>query len=404
MACSARGFCNVGSARLARRARLRDRNGVEVADARREDRLAGFSESGNPLANPRSIKSASDHVSRTHDSGVLAYRQEPKDSQRLAIMRIADDEKRIKRLGYLLQIGRGWTERAGVAGRRHWTLNLEQPKCLPISRSRSSPITPQMLKGITYDSNDRVAFAADLEAIRSLAFSILALRTLFDWFLAGDEERLSRGKFVVITMDDGSNLDFLDFGAFRSMNSMLRDFVLRRGSAVGERHLATSFVVASPDARRLGKARDFWWRACVNESLIGIESHSWDHCAPNVHPVAQKDQIKGTFRHVETYEDADVQFRKAREYIESVTHSDCRYFAYPWGQRNAYLIGQYLPLFQDEHKYLGCVTTDGDCVTSRSSRCEMPRFVCREHWRSPAQLEQILCASQDRRTRIIQSP
>ncbi|HVP97814.1 MAG TPA: polysaccharide deacetylase family protein, partial [Roseiarcus sp.] len=190
-----------------------------------------------------------------------------------------------------------------------------------------------------------------------MAFSILPLPTLFDRFLAGDEERLSRGNFVVITMDDGSNCDFLDSGAFRSMNSMLRDFVLRRGSTVGDRHLATSFVVASPDARRPGVRDDFWWRECVKEFLIAIESHSWDHCQPNVHPVAQKDQIKGTFRYVETYEDADVQFRKSREYIESVTHSACRYFAYPWGERNAYLTDQYLPLFQNEHRYIGCVTT-----------------------------------------------
>jgi len=256
-------------------------------------------------------------------------------------------------------------------------------------------------KGITYDSNDRVAFATDLEVIRNLSFSILPLSTLFQWFLAGDEEHLSSGKFVVITMDDGPNSDFLDFGAFRSMNSILRDFVLRRGSAVGDRHLATSFVVASPDARP--KRGDFWWRECVNQSLIGIESHSWDHCGPKVHPVAQKEQIKGTFRHIETYEDADVQFRKAREYIESVTHSDCRYFAFPWGERSAYLIEQYLPLFQNEHKYLGCVTVDAEYVTPTSNRWEMPRFVCRADWRSPAQLEQILRASQDRRPRTIQA-
>jgi len=104
-----------------------------------------------------------------------------------------------------------------------------QAKFLPISRSILAYHSANA-KGITYDSNDRVAFAADLEAIRSLAFSILPLPTLFDWFLAGDEERLSRGNFVVITMDDGSNCDFLDSGAFRSMNSMLPDFVLRRGS------------------------------------------------------------------------------------------------------------------------------------------------------------------------------
>ena len=96
-----------------------------------------------------------------------------KDSQRLAIMRIADDEKRIKRLGYLLQIARGWTERAGVAGRRHWTLNLEQPKCLPISRSILAYHSANA-KGITYDSNDRVAFAADLRGNQKLGFLDIA--------------------------------------------------------------------------------------------------------------------------------------------------------------------------------------------------------------------------------------
>ena len=96
---------------------------------------------------------------------------------------------------------------------------------------------------------------------------------------------------------------------------------------------ATSFVIASPAARRVmestfdaeytfleaGALGDDWWAKAIDTGLIGIGNHSWDHLHPALETVAHSRQVRADFTQVSTSADADAQIREAMTYINART-------------------------------------------------------------------------------------
>src|SRR6202023_4279958 len=203
--------------------------------------------------------------------------------------------------------------------------------------------------GNDYESNDHFAFHQDLRLLHSMGFKVAALSDIVKRLRSGDDT--SRNE-VAISLDDGTDFDFFDlphptWGTQRSILNIMKDFVMEFGPNAQPQLHATSFVVASPAARKtmdrtclanLDWYTDDWWSAAIDSGLMAIANHSWDHLHPTLEFVAQREQKKVSFVAVDTYLDADAQIRQATDYLMQKTQSRaCKLFAYPYGDINEYL-------------------------------------------------------------------
>ncbi len=257
------------------------------------------------------------------------------------------------------------------------------------------------ISGNTYAENDHLALASDLETINEVGFRVIPLSQVVDWHQGSiSDEEVART--VAITLDDGSWFDYYDldhpsWGVQRSMFNILRDFN-ERGASTYKSH-ATSFVISSPQARALLDKRcmigkdwwgDQWWVDAVASGIMDVECHSWDHVHPDLDEVAQQDQLKGDFTQVKTFNDADVQFAKAGEYIASVLGNRPSLFAYPYGPSSDYVVNEYLPKYQSRHQFRAAFSAESRYVSKTDNRWTLPRFICGYDWRSPKELKGIL--------------
>ena len=238
--------------------------------------------------------------------------------------------------------------------------------------------------GVDYASDDHHALAADLRTIHRLGHRIVPL----DWVvesLLGDREPLHN--CVALTCDDGVCLDWRDvihptFGWRQSFANILKDFSTEVGDAQPTVEM-TSFVIASPDARKelevtsLGGHpwwSDDWWHEADASGWLRIENHSWDHVLPGITRVAQKDQAKGDFRLVESFDDCQAQVWQAGAFIEKRTGRRPRYFAFPYGQASPSLRQTYLPEHGAKYGLRAAFSIDHAFVTPESDRWFLPRF------------------------------
>jgi len=254
----------------------------------------------------------------------------------------------------------------------------------------------------TYAENDHLALASDLQTINQMGFRIIPLSRLVDWHQGSvADEDVSH--CVAITLDDGSWFDFYDLdhptcGMQRSMFNILKDF--NDQNTTGNKAHATSFVISSPRARSsldksglIGKDwwGDQWWRAASSSGLMDVACHSWDHVHPELERVAQQDQIKGDFSQVKTFPDAEMQFKKAAEYIcQVLAGKQPEFFAYPYGSASDYVVTDYLPNNLSTHKIRAAFTTDPRAVCKTDNRWLLPRFVFGRDWTSPQELKGVL--------------
>lgn len=258
-----------------------------------------------------------------------------------------------------------------------------------------------------YAENDHIGLATDLREINRLGYQIVPLSEIVDWHQGIVEDSRLRN-CLAISFDDGSWFDYHDLphptcGKQRSLFNILRDFQSEAGPAAQPRLHATSFVIASPEAREqldrngligLGWWGDDWWNAAQESGLISIQCHSWDHVHPDVEAVAQVDNIKGDFNRVTSFEDCDKQVRKAAEYINSVIDGyRPDLFAYPYGQSSDYLARNYFPNASSRHGYRAAFTTDPRPVTRTDDIWRLPRFVFGRDWRSPSGLQDLLAGA-----------
>jgi peptidoglycan/xylan/chitin deacetylase (PgdA/CDA1 family) len=261
--------------------------------------------------------------------------------------------------------------------------------------------------GTQYDLNDHVALAADLAAITRAGVRIVPLARIVERAAA---EPADATPCVALTFDDGPVYDLDDFvhptlGAQRGFAGVMGDFA---ATALGARQPeleATSFVIASPEARRVmettydtdytylgaGSMGDEWWARAGATGLVRIGNHSWDHLHPALDRVAHSRQARGDFTRVETFEDADAQIAAAARYIaERAGTSAAPHFAYPFGQWNDFLTGTYFPQRGRAAGIEGAFTTEPRTLRRGDSAWRLPRFTCGHHWRTPGELMAIL--------------
>jgi peptidoglycan/xylan/chitin deacetylase (PgdA/CDA1 family) len=258
------------------------------------------------------------------------------------------------------------------------------------------------ISGNEYATNDHVALASDLETLHRMGVRIVPLEEIAALVRerAVDENR----RIVGLSFDDGPVFDFEDFtharfGLQRGFARILRE----HGERTGNRVHATSFVIASPEARRaMERAPDCgfpdmldwlgerWWKPAVDSSLLSIGNHSWDHVHHAPAAIAADLPERDNFALVRDYVAADAEIRRAGDYINARVAGRCRVFAYPFGHVNDFLAHEYFPERTAEHGMVAAFGVGAEPITRRTSAWNIPRVVCGEHWRRPEELEALL--------------
>jgi hypothetical protein len=257
--------------------------------------------------------------------------------------------------------------------------------------------------GNSYETNDLVAFGEDLNTIREAGFAVAPLTEVARWVRDEMEAFASGGKPVVaLSCDDGTDYDYLDqthpnHGAQRAFASTLR--AAKSGGFAA--HL-TSFVIASPSARKQiavgamagqDALNDDWWREANRSGFLSMESHGWDHNHPTVTPVVQREQRKGDFFAIDTFAECDTHLRASANFIESKSDRRPKLFAYPWTQVSDYMRFDYMPHYAEAHGTIAAFGGKSNYVTRSSDRWCLPRFVFGPDWRSKDGLLAILRGS-----------
>jgi peptidoglycan/xylan/chitin deacetylase (PgdA/CDA1 family) len=257
----------------------------------------------------------------------------------------------------------------------------------------------QNILGQATSDNDHVALREDLQAITSAGYRIISLGTMMDCIEKGDAENLHNS--ICLTFDDGCDFDVQDIdypghGVQRSFKGILEDFIGAHGENAQPSLHATTFVIASPDARRIiderslfGKSwiSDHWWQEIEEAKLISIGNHGWDHNHPDL---ADDGSNRGGFHSVDTLEQCQQQVIQAAEYIQSTTGTWPEFFAYPFGESSAYIRQEFFPGDSINHRCIAALGTDPGKVHQQSDRWNLPRYVCGRDWKTPQQLLGIL--------------
>jgi peptidoglycan/xylan/chitin deacetylase (PgdA/CDA1 family) len=265
--------------------------------------------------------------------------------------------------------------------------------------------------GDDYPRNDHVALRLDLDLITDLGCEIVSLRELVNGFCDGKRDSEVGGPVqVAITFDDGPIYDVEgfthpQFGPQPGFLGVMRDFAAARGDYAQPGLGATSFVIASAEARQVievtydatytyvgpGAMTDSWWSGAIDTGLISIGNHSWDHLHPALPRVAHSRQARADFTQVLTVEDADAQIADAARVIAARTKGrSAPYFAFPFGQYNRFLVEEYLPKNAERLGLRAAFTDEPKPITGRESRWCLPRYICGHHWKSPSELRAIL--------------
>jgi len=265
--------------------------------------------------------------------------------------------------------------------------------------------------GEDYAHNDHAALAADLELVTDAGCEVVSLDTLVDTFFGAGTDRPRDGPAqVAITFDDGPIYDAEGFthprfGPQRGFLNIMRGFVSAHGSRAQAGLSATSFVIASPEARQTieatydaqytyvgpGAMTDEWWNPAIETGMISIANHSWDHLHPALPRVAHSRQVRGDFTQVLTVADADAQVAEAGAFIAAHTHGrNAPFFAYPFGQSNAFLVEEYFPRNAKRLGLRAAFTDEPKPITGRESPWRLPRYICGHHWKRPEELTAIL--------------
>jgi len=272
------------------------------------------------------------------------------------------------------------------------------------------------MAGSDYASNDHVALRTDLPLLGEAGYRILSLAELVDRFRADQSGRATNAQdppCVAITFDDGPEYDAVDhlhptLGPQRSFLGILQDFAQSAAGKAQTDICATSFVIACPAARKVmedttrsgpyylhaGAMNDDWWSGAIDSGLMAIANHSWDHLHPALARVAHSRQAKADFTQVDNAADADAQILAAAKYINDRTNGRAApFFAYPFGQYNAFLVGKYFPENRTRIGIEAAVTVDGRPLHATDSIWTLPRFSCGYNWTTPGGLLELLAAA-----------
>jgi peptidoglycan/xylan/chitin deacetylase (PgdA/CDA1 family) len=266
------------------------------------------------------------------------------------------------------------------------------------------------VQGPDYAQNDHIALPVDLHTIAKSGARIVSLATLVDAIEARPSGAAGGTTLVALTFDDGPVWDLSDFvhpvlGYQRGFANVMQDFLSTPDGRAQAELAATSFVIASPEARRAmettfdaeytflyrGALSDDWWSQAIATGLITIGNHSWDHLHPALGSVAHSRQARGDFTQVSDTVDAHAQIRDAMAHINARTGGQAApFFAYPFGHVNSFLQDDYLPREGRTMGLRAAFTTEPKVIDGSESVWRLPRFTCGHHWRSPDELAAIL--------------
>ncbi|MCF6300110.1 MAG: polysaccharide deacetylase family protein [Proteobacteria bacterium] len=251
--------------------------------------------------------------------------------------------------------------------------------------------------GDEYANNDHVALEQDLMSLHDLGYKIIPLKWIAQWL---DDERditLVGSKLVAISCDDGLDLEFFDgnyfdYGKQISFYNILSDFLKKIGKENQPHACITSFVIASPKARKIIDSKslqsqnlmnDSWWLDACKTGLFSIENHSWDHYHPDIYP-----EKNSGFMKVNDKKSCNQQLVQSKNYINQIIkpYSSCL-FAYPWGQFSDYLAHHFFQAESSQHGIKAAFTCEPKPVTKKTNKWLIPRFVCGNHWKTKEQLK-----------------
>lgn len=259
---------------------------------------------------------------------------------------------------------------------------------------------PARILGNDPASNDLVAFSDDLRVISEGGWRVVSLREAIDAWLSAPEGRDNGERLVALTCDDGTDFDFRDlcdptWGPQRGIWSRAHE-AASQGMAV---HV-TSFVIASPAARQhldraclsgQGWMSDDWWSRAASSGLMHIANHSWDHnheALPDEIAIATK---RGDFKSIDNAMLADSEIRQAQEFLlGKAPGPGAGLFAYPYGDSNPYLVGNYLPANGPGMGLVAAFGTEPGVIGHGSDRWLLPRFVHARDWGTSGELAALL--------------
>lgn len=256
----------------------------------------------------------------------------------------------------------------------------------------------QNIAGNDTCNNDHKALAADLQALHDAGCRFVSVSSLINsLFGEGVPDQNTDGPVVCLTFDDGCDfevrtLEFGVFGAQPGFLSIMEGFVQQHGREAQPELHATSFVIASPEARQIidqgslfgkGHMSDDWWRAAANHPLLDIGNHGWDHNHPDL---GVENYPRGGFAVIETLEHCRQQVVQGSEYIQSITGQWPQIFAYPFGESSDYIRNEFFPKHGNEHHCIAALGTGAGLVSTQSNRWDLPRFVCGRDWSTPGEL------------------
>ena len=272
-----------------------------------------------------------------------------------------------------------------------------------------------------YAENDHLALPVDLATVTAGGWRIVPLGRIVAALAAararGAGEGVDAGttgeRLLALTFDDGPAWDLDDFvhpvlGFQRGFVGAMRDFAATAAGAGQPELAATSFVIASPDARRVaettfdrqytylvsGALDESWWSRGLESGLLEIANHSWDHLHPALPRVAHSADVRADFTRVASEDDADAQILDAARYLRERTGGRAApYFAYPFGHCNDFLAADYLPRRRLDIGVDAAFTTEPRPVRADDSAYRLPRYVCGQHWKHPDELAAILAAA-----------
>jgi peptidoglycan/xylan/chitin deacetylase (PgdA/CDA1 family) len=258
----------------------------------------------------------------------------------------------------------------------------------------------QNISGNSTADNDHAALREDLEALHSAGYRFITLGKLID-HLEGKSAQEDFSSSVCLTFDDGCDFDVRDLeypgiGPQRSFLAILEDFVKKHGPQAQPDLHATSFVIASSEAREIIDARslfaqgwmsDDWWRDAADSDLMAIGNHGWDHNHPDL---ASDGSNRGDFISIDTAMECEKQVIRAARFIAGKCGHWPEFFCYPFGESSTYIREEFFPGQLSRHRCRAALGTDAGLVTRKSDRWNLPRLVCGRDWKTPARLLEIL--------------
>ena len=268
----------------------------------------------------------------------------------------------------------------------------------------------QNIAGDETANNDHVALAADLEVLHKAGCRFVSLATLVDAIFEGVSPA-PESPLICLTFDDGCDFDvrtleFPGYGLQPGLLQLMEAFIDRHGKPAQPGLHATSFVIASPEARRLidskslsgaGHMSDDWWPSADTHPMMAIGNHGWDHN----HPDLEEGQYpRGGFEMVDNFDHCQQQVVQAAAFIEKRTGRRPMFFAYPFGESSEYMRSEYFPTHGNQHQCVAAIGTNPGLVSAQSNRWNLPRFVCGRDWSNPAELLAILGVETSPQTEI----